>query len=411
MLAVWVEGARVGELSAPRGAWRFQYAPGWLAHAEAFPISPHLPLRPEPLDDSSEHRTVQWFFDNLLPEGGIREALARFAGLAERDKFGLLARFGEESAGAITLLPATSAPPPAGSYQRLPLEELRALVAGLPQVPLIAAHGRAKMSLAGAQHKLGVRWIGEAFYLPLGAASSHIVKPDNARAERYPFCPANEHFCMTLARECGLPVPDTALARIPAPIYVVARFDRVVEAERVRRLHQVDLCQLLDKWPGHKYEGEGGATFAEAFAALERTRQPAVSRGLLLRWLAFNYLIGNSDAHAKNVAFLVTHLGITLAPFYDLLSVRAYGDDAMAMSIGGETRYGWITAREWDGLADALRVPRALLRRTRGELARTAPRAARRVIDRPEFSADERTFLGQIVAIVDEHAAVIRAGL
>ena len=410
-LAVWVESVRMGEVSTETGSWRFQYALSWLGQSQPFPLSPHFPLRELRFEDTSDERPVQWFFDNLLPEGGIRQALARFAGLSEQDGFGLLARFGEESAGALTLLPAGGREPFEGAYQPLSIDELRALIADLPEVPLIAAHGRAKMSLAGAQHKLGVRRVDDAFLLPVGAASSHIIKPDNARPERYPFCPANERFCMALAREAGLPVPETSLLHIPEPVYVVTRFDRHVEGERVRRVHQIDLCQLLNKWPGYKYEAEGGATFAEAFAALEQTRQPAVSRDRLLRWLVFNYLIGNSDAHAKNVAFLVAHAGIVLAPFYDLICVKAYGDDAMAMSVAGETRYGWITAKEWDGLAESLRIRKALLRRIRDELSRTVPRAARRVAERSEFSAAEREFLMKVLAVVDEHAGFVREGL
>jgi serine/threonine-protein kinase HipA len=410
-LAVWVERVRMGEVATETGRWRFQYAPSWLGQDQPFALSPHFPLGERRFEDASDARPVQWFFDNLLPEGGIRQALARFAGLSEQDAFGLLARFGEESAGALTLLPADEGAPPEGAYQPLSTDELRALIADLPQVPLIAAHGRAKMSLAGAQHKLGVRRVGDAFLLPVGAASSHIIKPDNARPERYPFCPASEHFCMALAREAGLPAPETSLLHIPEAVYVVARFDRAVEGGRVRRLHQIDLCQLLNKWPGYKYEGEGGATFAEAFAALEQTRQPAVSRDRLLRWLVFNYLIGNSDAHAKNVAFLVTHAGVTLAPFYDLICVKIYGDDALAMSIAGETRYGWITAKEWDGLAESLGIRKALLRRIRDELSRAVPQAARRVAERAEFSAPERAFLTKLLAVIDEHAGFMREGL
>lgn len=87
------------------------------------------------------------------------------------------------------------------------------------------------------------------------------------------------------------------------------RFDRHVdEAGQVSRLHQIDLCQLLNRWAGYKYESEGGVTFEEAFRALDQTRQPAVSRNQLLRWLIFNYIVGNSDAHAKNIAFPTTML-------------------------------------------------------------------------------------------------------
>lgn len=38
----------------------------------------------------------------------------------------------------------------------------------------------------------------------------------------------------------------------------------------------------------------------------------------------FNILVGNSDAHLKNLSFMVSHEGVQLAPFYDLLSVATY---------------------------------------------------------------------------------------
>ena len=137
-----------------------------------------------------------------------------------------------------------------------------------------------------------------------------------------------------------------------------------------------------------------------------------MARERLLRWLVFNYLIGNSDAHAKNVSFLVAPDGIDLAPFYDLLSVKAYGDDTMAMAIGDETRYGWVTGPAWDALAESVGIRATLLRRLRVELARSIPPAARRILTRPEFSDAERQFLGKVVSIIDEHAGfVIEGGL
>ncbi|MBI2318110.1 MAG: HipA domain-containing protein, partial [Betaproteobacteria bacterium] len=259
LLVIWCERARLGELTTDRGIWQFRCR---------YPLSPHFPLRAEPFVDTSDERPVQWFFDNLLPEGGVRQALAQLARLAANDGFGLLARFGEESAGALTLL-STEAPPPAeGRYESLSLDELRELIRKQPGIPLIAADGRAKMSLAGAQHKLPLHWDGAQFWLPQGAPSTHILKPENARPEHYPFCPANEHFCMSLARSIGLPAPDTELMHLPEPVYLVRRYDRVTADQQTRRLHQIDLCQLLNKWPEYKFEAQGGTTFREAYLAL-----------------------------------------------------------------------------------------------------------------------------------------------
>src|ERR1035441_7654806 len=60
----------------------------------------------------------------------------------------------------------------------------------------------------------------------------------------------------------------------------------------------------------------------------------------LLNWVIFNYLIGNSDAHGKNISLLLLPEGPMLAPFYDLISTRIYAHyglaEGLAMKIGGE---------------------------------------------------------------------------
>lgn len=413
-LVVWSDESPIGNVSSHRGSWSFSYAAEWLSSPDAFPLSPWFPLSVDLQSDHSDDRRVEWYFDNLLPEGGIRRALARFADLDDRDTFGLLREFGEESAGALTLLPAGVIPPAPSSHGYSPLtrDDLRALLAGLPEVPLLVARGRTKMSLAGAQHKLGVHLRGEELFLPAsGAASSYILKPDNARSESYPFCPANEHFVMSLARAVGLPVPATKLVHLPEPVYVVERYDRRLEGDVVRRRHQIDLCQLTNKWPGFKYEADGGATLADVFAATDLVRQPAVGKIHFLRWLVFNYVVGNSDAHAKNVSFLVSREGFDLAPFYDLLSVKVYGDDSLAMSIGGEERYGLVTSASWDVLADQIGMRPTLLRRIRRELARDMPRFAEKLVGAREYSSDERAFLERVLAVIREHATFIEDGL
>ena len=78
-LAVWCEAERVGTLATDQGVLELAYHPDWLALETAFALSPHFPLQPESFTDSPDDRRVQWFFDNLLPEGGVRESLARLA--------------------------------------------------------------------------------------------------------------------------------------------------------------------------------------------------------------------------------------------------------------------------------------------------------------------------------------------
>ena len=58
----------------------------------------------------------------------------------------------------------------------------------------------------------------------------------------------------------------------------------------------------------------------------------------------FNYLIGNANAHAKNVSILISDKGCEIAPFYDLLCVRAYGDDSLALFIGDKETFNSVGA-------------------------------------------------------------------
>jgi serine/threonine-protein kinase HipA len=58
----------------------------------------------------------------------------------------------------------------------------------------------------------------------------------------------------------------------------------------------------------------------------------------LMDRIAFNYVIGNADAHAKNFALLYPELGVArLAPAYDLVSTHVYDHltHDMATSING----------------------------------------------------------------------------
>jgi serine/threonine-protein kinase HipA len=90
----------------------------------------------------------------------------------------------------------------------------------------------------------------------------------------------------------------------------------------------------------------------------------------LLRWVGFNFLIGNADAHGKNLALLYGEDGsVRLAPFYDLLCTAVYPqpDQRLALRLGGERRPERLRRRHWERLAEELEIaPRAVF----GELER-----------------------------------------
>ena len=126
---------------------------------------------------------------------------------------------------------------------------------------------------------------------------------------------------MSLAAGLGLPVPAVHIRYVPDPVYLIDRFDREISGAETRRLHVIDACQLLGLDRRFKYQQSGVHTLV---ACLERCNRPALARMQLLRWVIFNVLTGNADAHLKNLSFRVSAEGIELAPFYDLVSTECY---------------------------------------------------------------------------------------
>lgn len=350
-LRVYRERDPIGNLWLDsEGSFVFQYGPEWLQHPGNFPLSLSLPLQEAPF----ERGHPKLFFSNLLPEGDVRRLIAAKLGISPENDFKLLEAIGGDCAGALTLLPEGASPLESGNYRLLPTDELDRIIESMPRRPLLAAEEGVRLSLAGAQNKLPVHYEDEKLYLPEGSfASSYILKPQIPHIEDAVF---NEAFCMMLAGRLGFSVARP-LAKSTGKnwYYLVERYDRVVRpGERVRRLHQEDFCQALGRKPELKYENEGGPAFRDCFRLLEASsNQPAADKKSLILWTIFNYLIGNADAHGKNVSLLISENGIRLAPFYDLMSTMVYPDlsQKMAMRVGGKYEHDRVFRRHWERFA------------------------------------------------------------
>ena len=371
-LNVLLRDQRVGTLWLDEGRrFVFQYTEAWLEQAQAVPLSIHLPLRASVFDDLQ----ARPFFANLLPESELRRVIARRLGLSEQNDFALLEVMGGECAGAVSLLPDGQLPDGTPEYRPLAADELDQLVDELPNRPMLAGEAGIRLSLAGAQNKLPVFFDGKAVHLPMGgAASSHILKPP---IERVAHSVENETFCMQLARAVGLNVPRTEILQQAKPLYVVTRYDRERSSSgELLRIHQEDFCQALGVPPDTKYEAEGGPSLAQCFTLVrEQSTQPAADIGALLDWVIFNVLIGNADAHAKNVSLLLTDGGPQLAPFYDLMCTALYPElaERMAMKVGGENRPDWIIERKWQAFADEVGIKYRLIEKKLKDFSESLP--------------------------------------
>lgn len=355
-LKVYHDQHPVGSLSVNlQGQMNFQYAEEWMRASFGFPISLSLPFQ----KNTFEEKKTRPFFANLLPEGDVRHLIARRFGISPQNDFKMLEAIGGDCAGALSLLPEENPIEEKEDYKPLSLEQLDKSIEGMPLETLLLEDKNLRLSLAGVQQKLPVYREKDLFFLPYGrAASTHILKPAISSIEESVL---NEFFCMKLAAKLELPVPQVDIISTPRhSVFCVARYDRrVVATRKVVRLHQEDFCQALSLNPGLKYQNEGGPNLENIIEIIEKySSKPALDKKSLLEWIIFNFLIGNYDAHGKNISLLISTDQVVLAPFYDLMSTAVYDhlSQKMAMKIGGEYDPDKIFERHWERLGEAMRV-------------------------------------------------------
>lgn len=144
-------------------------------------------------------RVPAWF-SNLLPEGRLRDLIAREQGVSIYREIELLARIGNDLPGAVEVIPDRHAHIEA---------DFDASVEA--SAPVLRAAGRMRFSLAGMGMKFSMRQDGDRIVLPAhGEGGDWIVKiPDAA----FPGLPANELAVMRLAHEVGIEVPETRMVQ------------------------------------------------------------------------------------------------------------------------------------------------------------------------------------------------------
>ncbi|MDZ4263861.1 MAG: HipA domain-containing protein [Pseudomonadota bacterium] len=421
-LSAWIAQQQVGTLSYhdDTGRFSFEYESDWAASADAFPIAPALPFhRPTGQTDELHSVSVRRFFENLLPEGKAMEDAAAAHAVSKANLFGLLRWLGQESTGALSLLPEGKTPAEVADTQReVTYAELSERIHDRANRPFNIWDGRVRMSIAGYQDKLAV-YVDEAqqLYLVEGRlASTHILKPEPLNPKLTNLV-ANEHFCLKLAERLGLQVAAVDILRVPEPVLIVERFDRRKQNHHVERLHAIDTCQVLNLSVSHKYErnfGNGrdvaeirdGLSLEKLFAVAPTTQAEAATRMELIRWSLLQYLIGNSDAHGKNLSFLVEPGGLRLAPAYDLVAVCIYPDidHELAMAIGDEFDIAKIRAFDWADFAQRCGVERRLLVREMNRIIKAVRTQLPSLLAWPGYRDNERALLDRIASFALQQA-------
>jgi serine/threonine-protein kinase HipA len=359
-IPIWSDFGQVADIVPDVDGGHLRYTPAWLSNPASWPISLSMPLT------QAEHvadRLLPWLM-NLLPEGEPGIMARRRLGMAADDVIGQIRALGRDLSGGLSF-----APPSPGRY--LPIgdaDDLGRIINELPARPFLIGDEGVAMSLAGAQEKLPVAIFDDQLFIPAdGAASTHILKPDNHRLHG---SVQNEALCMVLAARCRLPVaPVTTGIAGDRTYLMVERFDRTRSGDLVLRRHQEDFCQALGRTPGEKYEnnqtGRPGPSLQMLFD-LVRQHMTAADTIRLLDAVIFNIAIGNVDSHAKNYSLFLDQQPPRLTPLYDLMSGIEWPGITRnhAQRVGDERVGAHITGKHWRRFAQAagLAVPATLKR-------------------------------------------------
>jgi len=295
-------------------------------------------------------RRVPPFFSNLLPEGHLREYLAKRADVNPEREFFLLAVLGADLPGALVITPMEGGEPPADAQHD-------------------DDHGHGgeqplRFSLAGVQLKFSALMEASGgLTIPAdGMGGSWIVKLPYAR---YQAVPENEFTMLELARRVGIAVPENKLVDISTikglpeqahtaegKALAVKRFDRLPDGKPV---HMEDFAQVFGEFPNDKYKHRSYANIAAVLWA--EIGEGAVEE--FVRRLVFSVLIGNADMHLKNWSLLYPDQRTpALSPGYDFVATLPYiPGDKLGLSFGGSRSLSEITQDQMRRFADTARIP------------------------------------------------------
>ncbi|GGO93038.1 MULTISPECIES: type II toxin-antitoxin system HipA family toxin [Stakelama] len=344
------------------------------------------------ITDTRAYRTrVAPFFSNLLPEGTLRDYLAKRAGVKASREFQLLAELGTDLPGAIRAVPVQQTTAAGGGE----FADNESHVAAPPIF---------RFSLAGVQLKFSAlknRGKNGGLTIPAhGNGGDWIVKLPSTR---FSDVPENEFASMSLARHVGIEVPDIDLVPVakieglPEGIgefgdnaYAIRRFDRTPHGP----VHIEDFAQVFGVYPDDKYENASYRNILSVLAI--ETDEASIEQ--FVRRLTFSVLIGNGDMHLKNWSLVYPdRRAPILSPAYDLLSTVPYlGDEEAALKFRRSKAWGSYTYDELGAMADKARLA-----------TRPVIRAAKDTVERFDAAwASERDHLplsSKVIAAIDRH--------
>jgi len=346
---VYKNGDLAGHLERSSAGTVFSYTKAWLDNGGPR-VATTLPVTPVPVVTTGG--AVPAFFAGLLPEGRRLSALRRSIKTSTDDELSLVLAVGADTIGDVTVVPGDAHP--AKGQPRLSVEDFETVEFSLLLAELNIRVDR--VGIPGVQDKVSLAMLN----LPVTRAGHRYLLKLNP--PEFPHLVENEHFFLGAGRISGLDVAHADLVRDAAgsPGLVVLRFDRIDASHGARSLAVEDGCQVLGLHPEAKYRIRTEDVLAKLCSLCDA---PLPAARVFLGQIVFAYVTGNGDAHAKNLSILQDEHGRWgPSPAYDVPSSQPYGDNTLALSVGGK-RDGNIPGNTFVQLGRGLGLPERAARR------------------------------------------------
>lgn len=310
---IWLPQARLpilcGRLFWDGAQAQFAYVTSYLKNDRAISIHPDWPLH-EPRGNKhgpAEDDALPAVFIDVAP-GAWGEYAIRKLGGRSLNAFEYLLHPAADRIGALEFSETPDAPPdlpqPLGEQQ---LDQLRAVISALEgdkalpeQLRLVWRHGTTvggRWPKAGMVDKEGVHWL-----LKFGSRLHH----EEHR-------PRIEALGLSLARECGIEVPEFRLEHNEVqPFLRVRRFDRPGGGMRRHMVSVRSLMTLSER------DALDRASYPEIGAVLRRLARDPDDAARWFDRMILNIVIGNTDDHPFNHLFFWDGERLSLAPAFDV---------------------------------------------------------------------------------------------
>lgn len=322
------ETVTLGRLTMTERGGEFVYSPDYLAANAWQPDPLRYPLSDRVYSVVS-NKGVPGFIRDCMPDAWGELLLQSLYGHA-LDPVDILLKSSNSDRSGNLMAGASRTPPNGVGRESIPtLQGLNEFIdtADIIQSHQLIAPDRQKILLVRHRSSLGgarpKRTLRDGTTLLLAKARDRFDLVD---------IPAIEHACMSFAAQKGLHTAKTRLIKADRSTLLVDRFDRQFVDGRTRRIPMLSALTLLDAdWYSTDHSRWRYAGVADE---MRRRGVPDDDLREFFKQICFHVLVGNDDAHAKNIAVIWQDNTWRLSPMYDVVPSPEESPSRMAMALG-----------------------------------------------------------------------------